>query len=157
MKRGRKRTPTNLLKLRGSWRADRHGSAPEVPIDKPIMPRSLKGEARKEWERLVPQLVAVNIVTKLDRNLLAVYCQTFSQWQDTIKLFESVRTSIIMKTTNGNIIQNPLIGVMNKTADRLIKIGAELGLSPTSRAGLRVNKTERSEQVGLTKFQKESV
>lgn len=154
MKRGTKPTPTAILKLRGTFRPCRHTGAVEAPASRPIMPRWLKGEARKEWQRLVPELMAVGIITRLDRDLLAIYCHTFAEYLDLLKLTDATRP--IIRTTNRNIIQNPVLGILNRTITRLIRIGAELGLSPTSRAGLRIQPRgdAGTATAGLAKFQR---
>jgi Phage terminase, small subunit len=41
-------------------------------------------------------------------------------------------------TTKGNLIQHSLVGLKNRTHQNLLRIGAELGLSPFSRTRLHV-------------------
>jgi hypothetical protein len=45
-------------------------------------------------------------------------------------------SALLIKTTNGNAVQNPLIGVANKAMLDLTKYAGELGLTPASRAKL---------------------
>ncbi len=153
MKPGPRKTPTAVLKMRGSWLADapdRRESAQVEPA-RPTMPRWLKGEGKKCWQRLAPQLEAAGILTKLDGGLLSLYCQLYGEYVEALNL--RGETPVIVKTTNGNIIQNPVVGVMHRVVDRLVRLGGELGLSPAARAGLKVARPVQSAG-GLEKFQK---
>src|SRR5262245_27980761 len=73
---GRPPTPTSLHKLRGTFRADRHGSRlSSAGSGRPIRPRSLNGEARKHWEAVVPSLVKASVVEKLETPALTALCE----------------------------------------------------------------------------------
>jgi phage terminase small subunit len=42
----------------------------------------------------------------------------------------------VVKTRDGNAIQNPYLGIMNRQAMLISRFGAELGFSPAARASL---------------------
>ena len=117
------------------------------------MPRWLKGDARRKWRELVPELVAVGIISRLDRDLLTLYCQTYADWLEIRKLRQTEPS--VITTTSGNLIQNPLIGLQNRISACLLRLSRELGLSPTARAGLRVQPRGDTGgmSAGLAKFQ----
>ena len=52
-KRGPPRTPTSVLKLRGSWRGNVRGDEPEPKHDRPQFPEWLSAEERAAWDRVV--------------------------------------------------------------------------------------------------------
>ena len=56
-KTGRPRKPTAILKLHGTDRGDRRYSGePDPEVSIPDRPKFLKGEAKKEWDRIAPKL-----------------------------------------------------------------------------------------------------
>jgi P27 family predicted phage terminase small subunit len=80
--RGPKPLPANVHLLRGNpsklAAADlTDGLQPEVEI--PSCPKHLWAEAKKEWRRITPELERYGLISKLDRNSLAKYCQAWAQ------------------------------------------------------------------------------
>jgi P27 family predicted phage terminase small subunit len=51
---------------------------------------------------------------------------TMGDWSD----------AMLATTTNGNVVNNPLLGVANAAWERVLKCASMLGLSPTDRAKL---------------------
>jgi len=154
MKRRSRRTPIGILKLRGTYRPDRHGGGVDIPASKPVIPRWLKGEARKQWQGIVPQLVEAGIVCRLDRVLLILFCHAWEQYLDIRKLRQI--EPLLIKTTAGNNIQHPLVGMENRAVARLLKLAGELGLTPSSRAGLRIAPRTDTGTSTLAKFQQDT-
>ena len=71
--------------------------------------------------------------------MLAAYCMAFSRWVraelDLEKMAELDPTThgVMIKTTNGNAIQNPLVGVASTARRDMQRLAAEFGLTPSSR------------------------
>jgi P27 family predicted phage terminase small subunit len=136
---GRKPKPLAIHKLEGTYREDRQGTdhpAPDVCI--PEMPSFLKGEAKKEWKRLSPLLAAKGCLTEWDRSLLAAYCFEYGEY---IKLCESIEgctseTDDETEDKKQNVI--PLASCRIKILKNLTSIATEFGLSPSSRARVKV-------------------
>ncbi len=76
-KRGPKPTPTAVLKLRGSTLVTGRREAAEVqgPAGTPDAPEWLDEEARAAWDRIVPLLEGMGVLTRIDGNALARYCR----------------------------------------------------------------------------------
>jgi phage terminase small subunit len=114
-------TPKALLKLRGSWRAELNPDEPKAEICIPPMPRYLKGEARKEWERVTPLLLKTGCIANVDLANLEAYCVVYSKAKDIGKHPDKYRVS---------------------DYDRIyrlqMKLAAEFGLSPSSRTRIKV-------------------
>lgn len=135
---GRKRTPVELLRLRGTFRPDRHGDRGfTVPGGAPEAPASLSAGARKEWNRLCPLLVSAGVLAPTDRDILACYCEVVAELE-AISAFCVQNGSYVplVKTAGGNAIQNPAIELRNTLRTQLKSLAACLGLSPADRAGL---------------------
>jgi phage terminase small subunit len=84
--RGPKPLPANVHVLRGNpghkTFGDLDAVTPQVEI--PGCPEHLLPDARKEWERIGPELVSLGLVAKIDRAALALYCQEWAWlvWHD---------------------------------------------------------------------------
>lgn len=88
--RGPKPVPSNVLALRGSWRAKAPNADGRVEpqIEIPGCPKHLLPEARKEWKRISPELEKLGLISRLDRTALALYCQSYAHlvWHE--QMFE---------------------------------------------------------------------
>lgn len=97
----------------------------------PPCPAHLKPHAKKEWRRISKHLHRLGLLTQIDRAALAAYCQAWARWVEAEeKLAEKPD---VVKTKNGNIIQNPYLAVSNRAHDQLMKCAAEFGMTPSSR------------------------
>jgi len=131
--RGPKPTATPVLKLRGSWRGKKRGPGLQGDQKRPARPIWLTGEGRKEWERVAPKLFENGLLTELDRVPLALYCQAYADYLEA----RALARSPLIKTTNGNVIQNPAVGVMNHAWKRCITAAARFGMTPADRNSVR--------------------
>ena len=132
-RRGPKPTAKPILKLRGSWRGKQAGVTMQSDHKRPSRPKWLVGDARKEWDRVAPKLFKAGLLTDLDRVPLAFYCQAYA---DYLEAFALKRTPMI-RTTNGNIVQNPAVGLLNSAESRCVRLAARFGMSPTDRNSVR--------------------
>jgi len=137
--RGPKKTPTKVLQLRGSWRGKKRPTERTGEYKRPAMPQYLIGDARKEWKRIIPILENMGILAECDRTMLALYCKCYAEWREADELVKS----LLIKTTKGNIIQHPALSIRTAAWERLRKICAEFGLSPSARTGLAVTPKSR--------------
>ena len=144
MTRGRKKTPVRLRMLRGNPGKRPPGDlSAELPGHYPSCPRELKGHARREWKRLHRVLGKLRLITPADRSALMGYCLAFGRMVDAEK--EVAERGMIVTTKAGNIIQNPYLSVANKAMEQMRRFIADLGLSPTSRAGLKITAPPRQD------------
>ena len=93
-------------------------------------------EARAEWDRVAPGLVASGQVTTVDRALLVGYCQKWAQWQ----ALEAAAAdhAFIVKGPNGQPLANPALSLAFKAFNLLIRSAAELGMTPSARSKVTV-------------------
>ena len=135
-RRGPPPKPQALKKLQGTYRKDRDpGNAPAPPPGVPICPKWLKGAAREEWDRVVPQLVELGWITGLDGAQLERYCDAHGNWLRARADVEKRGVTIkgpFGPTNNPNLKR---AFDERKEADRLAQ---ELGLSPSARSRVKV-------------------
>lgn len=140
-RRGPPPLPTAIKKQRGTLKKSRELGGEEMapPPGVPVAPKWLDKEARAEWSRIVPQLVAVNVLTGLDGGALERYCVAHSNW---VRAQRAVQTQgTVIKTPFGpQKNPNVKIALDERAAARLL--ATELGLSPSSRS--RVKAPERT-------------
>jgi P27 family predicted phage terminase small subunit len=135
--RGRKPLPSNVVRLRGNPGKRRRNDAEPRPAPRvPTCPACLDGEARKEWKRLVAELADLGLLTRLDRGLLAAYCQAHALWVEAVCSIR--RYGTMVKSPNGFAMQSPYVAVANKQVEIMVRIAAEFGMTPSSRTRIRV-------------------
>lgn len=137
--RGRKPKPTQTKKLHGNpgKRAlPRDEPAPrvEAPIGERPAPAHLGEDAAKEWRRLSTELGRLNLVTVVDNGMLEAYCVAYGRWVEAEGKVKEL--GMVVKTTAGNIVQNPYLSIANKMIQMMHKLGSEFGMSPASRPRL---------------------
>jgi P27 family predicted phage terminase small subunit len=141
---GRKPKPTHLKLIAGTSRASRLNDA--EPILEPLLPTppaELSVDALEEWEKVSRRLLAAGILTAIDRAALAAYCQAYGRWLQAERALaatakhDAITAGLLIKTTKGNAIQNPLVGIANKAKSDMVRYAAEFGMTPSSRTRVR--------------------
>ena len=139
MAKGRKRIPSKILEITGgTLRTHRPApkNEPDPPAKMPPCPKHLDKEAKKEWKRSGKILQTIGLMTELDMMILAAYCEAYSRWtQATIKIQE---TGMVYQKKDGSPGFNPYLRIARDAYDQMIKAGVQIGMSPSSRSGLKV-------------------
>ena len=85
------RKPDNVHKLNGTYQKHRHGepdTKPEWDDGLPKIPSCLKGEARKEWKRII-EIVPAGVLTLTDKTVLTQYCALWAELEADPANFET--------------------------------------------------------------------
>lgn len=127
-KRGPKKTPTQRLANRGSWRAlERKGEPQPKPADMMPPPEHLSGEAAAIWIETLPKLKGCGVFSEIDGNAFERYCRTYAAWRRVLDEFEGA-TEVDWRT----------ICNMQKLDEMVRRLEASFGLNPADRAELNV-------------------
>ena len=145
--RGRKPLPAHLKVIQGN-RGKRPIKAEAIEVEPtlPMPPPHLCDEAKVEWGRVAPMLYALRLLSDADLAALAAYCQSwaiFRQATDALNAMakgDPLTKGLLIKTTNGNAIQNPLVGIANKAASDMVRYASEFGMTPSARARIHADK-----------------
>jgi P27 family predicted phage terminase small subunit len=143
--KGRTPKPAALHALEGTFRPFRHaGNGFDVPCEPPDPPDWLSDAGAAEWSRIVPDLVAAGVVSRIDRNSLAAYCEA---WADMIAAMMTIRQEgQVIDCGDGNKKKHPAVTVLNEARAAFLRLTQELGLSPASRMRVRgVRKNEEDD------------
>jgi P27 family predicted phage terminase small subunit len=132
--RGPKTTPTHLRLLHGNPRKE------PLPADEPegvgilwAPPAWFDDEQRAQWHYAIEN-ASPGLLTATDREVLVVW--TVASVEHARAAQEVRKLGQVVKTKEGNAIQNPFLPVVNRQALIMMRAGAEMGFSPASRASI---------------------
>jgi len=159
MKRGRPPIPTTLKVLRGN------PGKRDIPKDEvkpkplmPDMPSFIKGEAKKEWERIAPKLEALGLLTEIDGSALADYCVSYAHWVECETFLAKLShdkegnfNGAMFKTPTGYMQQLPQVSMSLRYQKEMRDALSKFGMTPSDRAGLIAPKSpERASKLSRT-------
>jgi len=101
-------------------------------------PQYLKADsiAYEEWNRIVPELYNLGLLTKIDRAALELYCSQYSIYRQS---FETLNSEGLITTNIRNGDKAHPSAQTAREAAKIIKaIAVEFGLTPSSRARISV-------------------
>ena len=135
--RGPAKTPTKILKLRGSWHGDvRNDEEPEA-TGKLRKPQWLKDDAGKLWKQVAAELTSLNLTGTIDSHMLARYCALFTRWlvcEDFIREHGMTQT---VETKDGSYDKEyPQVARSESLHEKLVKVERNFGMSPSARVNL---------------------
>jgi P27 family predicted phage terminase small subunit len=145
-KRGPKNIPTVLKVLHGNpCKRPMPVNEPEGVGDLWGPPNFMDAEQREQWfyalDRAPPGLLAGT-----DRDIFGAWVCACVEYQKAV--IEVRNLGQVVKTRDGNAIQNPYMSIMNRQAVLMNRLGAELGFSPAARASLGIAATDFGDGLG---------
>src|SRR3954447_4830052 len=146
--RGHRPKPTRLKVLMGNpGKRPLNANEPKPEVAIPDCPVELGEVARREWERMAPQLAALRILTHLDRAALAAYCGAYAMWAEATEAIQKYGTMV--KSPTGYPVQSPYVSIANRQAEIMMRIASEFGFTPASRSRIS---TPQQPELGLFDF-----
>lgn len=133
MAAGRKPVPAALRELHGNPRQKPIPDEPEGVGDLWAPPAYMDEEQRAQWDYVLAH-APPGLLTGTDRAIVAAYVNAIVEYERALVQVRSMGQ--VVKTKDGNAIQNPFLGIMNRQALLMAKFGSELGFSPAARASL---------------------
>lgn len=113
-------TPTAIKKLAGNPGKRPYNDREPMPAKgAPKCPEWLTGDALAEWQRIVPELDRLGVLTSVDGAILEAHCLTYGEIVATVKAGEPLKAALLAQ---------------------MRAFASELGLSPASRAKLAIPK-----------------
>jgi P27 family predicted phage terminase small subunit len=134
---GRKPKPTAIKEMLGNPGKRPLNEGEPKPTGVPKCPRQfLSPLARKEWKRIAKELAPLGLLTNVDRSAMAIYCAAWARWTEAHE--NIVKFGEVIKTHNGNPIQNPYRAIANRAEETILKVAAEFGMTPSARSRISV-------------------
>ena len=149
--KGRKPIPTNLKVIRGTAQPCRVNSQEPKPdkAKRPPAPRTLSELARKHWKRITKELEACGVLTNIDQDALAVYCELYAQWVEAGEMIKKKGMVIAdpryadRKTSEGRPMTVPVLSpyfkASLKLSEQMKQMLCEFGMTPSSRSRIRAD------------------
>lgn len=118
-------------------------------VEIPEMPKHLGREARKEWKRITPLLECEGLIARMDRSLLAMYCQAWGRMveyemalngkiaqhvEEGLSYEDAVERASYDITPKGYRQQSALVNLIRAQAEAVARYAGHFGLSPSQRA-----------------------
>lgn len=153
-RRGPKPTPKEILRIRGSWRGKEGPSDVKAPPGAPDKPEWLKERQSEVWDKLIPLLAAMGILSKVDCNALARYCQFIVRWIECEEWIDKYGTTYPQKSKDGTVLgmaEFPQVKRSQSLSLALSKLEAEFGMTPSARARLTAP-PEQEKPSGKSRF-----
>ncbi len=117
---------------------------PTPEISAPTMPTWLARRAKVEWKRIVPILLNLGLLTRLDLAALAGYCQSFADFERSSREIEKYGVTILRDVfdrhgakVGSKRVVNPAVAIQTAASGRLKAYIAEFGLSPSARSRVK--------------------
>ncbi len=144
--KGRKPKPIKLHKLNGNpskLKLD-NIQTPEPESKIPRCPEQLDDLAKKEWKRITRELHKIQLLGRIDMAALAAYCCAYSRW---IKCEEITKKGgMLMKDDKGMLHVSPVLRIAEKALDQMKMFLVEFGMTPSSRARIKVELKEQDNE-----------
>jgi P27 family predicted phage terminase small subunit len=122
----------------------------------PAPPRTLpEGLARECWQEVTREMIMRNTYDGDCRDMVEAYCVQRARFIEANEQVQSL--GMVVKNKEGGMQRtNPYVVISNHAYDRMVKLGAELGLTPVRRERVgRVNSAQG--RAGAEKFLKSGV
>ena len=139
-KRGPAPTPSQTLKLRGTWRGDANNGEPTPSREVPKCPAWLDDYAKEEWDRVILSLSGMGILSADDRSLIVAYC---AAWSDFRLASEILDRDGFTSSGKYGIVRHPLVTVKSDATKRLLRLAQQFGLSPSARSRISTGEREK--------------
>lgn len=141
-RRGRRNKPAALRLLENQRFGEKDITEPRVEVKAPSAPKWLTKKAKYYWKHIGARLAQHNLITKLDREAFAIFCQSYADWIE-LEVQKHKLPYTYYESPNGCLLPHPLFAQAEKMKKSTARALVEFGLSPTSRAGLTIFEGEK--------------
>lgn len=93
--------------------------------------------ARREWDRIVPLLEELGILSRVDGTALAIYCVTYARW---VRACDEINGEPGMTETTGSGAEKvgPFVQIAASAERDMARMLVEFGCTPSSRSRISV-------------------
>ena len=110
-------------------------------------PKTLSEEARKHWLKISKELEACGVLTLVDKDALAIYCELYAQWIDAGEMVRKKGMVIAdpryadRETKKGKAMVVPVLSpyfkASLKLSEQMKQMLCEFGMTPSSRSRIQ--------------------
>ena len=131
---GRPAKPTTLKVLEGRAKESDKSKEPQPLPVTPERPDYLSPVAVEEWDRVVPELERLGLLTIVDGGALAAYCESYALFVAAAIDVRERGPLIPGQRGRGELVRNPSVQSMRDAAATMRSYASEFGLTPQARA-----------------------
>lgn len=156
MTAGRRSKPTVFKVLSGTDQPCRRNDdepQPDIPDSLQDPPDFLSKTAKAEWYSLGIKLHNAGLLTELDYSAFEKYCIAHGHLVDAET---KMGDKFVVCGAKGGDIQNPLMGIINKCTEICHKFLSEFGMTPSSRAKVKVDGAKKKKNKFAENSKKQS-
>ena len=102
-------------------------------------PKHLTKDQKKKWQEIVQKLKSVGSYETTDLDLIDLYVVSWSVYQQAEHDLKTAPRFLVSPKT-GSTYRNPLVDDQSNAFNQLVKLSTLLGLNPTGRKRLKLNK-----------------
>jgi P27 family predicted phage terminase small subunit len=106
--------------------------SPRGPLGPP--PEFLGEEAREVWAHL-QAVMPLGVIASCDLPTMCAYCSSVALHRLAVLQLRETGGAVI-RNHDGDLVKNPWLFVQDRQAVLILRMGAELGLTPTARASM---------------------
>lgn len=148
--RGRKPTPRHLkLMLGNPGQRTINDDEPTPTRKRPKCPTWLRIEAKHKWRRMVEMLDSCGVLTEIDGDAVARYCQTWARWREAEEFLEGTNCGVytVTRPDKTRIVRRyPQVGIVTQCMAELSALEAKFGMSPADRVKVRKEPGDRADE-----------
>jgi len=96
------------------------------------MPAGLSAIAREEWRSVVPELLRLQVLSKIDGKALAAYCHSYARWRQAEAEIDRLGLIIDGK-------RNPAVAMSSDALKLMKSFLIEFGMTPAARTRLKID------------------
>lgn len=144
---GRKAKPIYLHLLEGNKnRLTKTEIDKRLEAEKSMQPKNdrikppawLDSMAKREFKRIAQELMDLDLLTNVDINALAAYCDAYSDYIKCTRIIqeEGLMVEYTNKAAETNKVPHPLLTKKKQLHEQMKSLATEFGLTPSSRASL---------------------
>jgi len=87
------------------------------------------------------RLSALGLLSEIDGNMLSLYCDAYARWVVGSRGLQ--KHGLLTKASKkGGVVRSPYATLVNQALAQMVRISAEFGLSPSSRARIQTSKED---------------
>jgi P27 family predicted phage terminase small subunit len=145
--RGRTPKPTKLKVLQGNpGKRALNKREPEPNAAENLKcPSWINKYGCREWNRIIPELKRLGLLTKIDVGALEMSCDAYGKWVELSIWLKKNSNTFTLTDNNGNIRciqQVPQVSMAKQACDSYRKFCTEFGLTPASRSRIQLETKE---------------
>ena len=115
---------------------------PTPPVGAPLKPGYLDATASEAWDHVVSLFDQMGMLNKADGVLIELYAVTYSSYRNALAMVVKTGQVLLVREDNGKRVEvkrNPYSVELHKYTDRLMKLLAEMGMTPSGRTRVAAN------------------